>query len=89
MTASLAAELLEAIPRAAGAAARVAVPLLVLHGEDDPMCPVAGSRAFFARVHVPGSRLLAYPGLRHEIFNEPEQEQVFEDLRRWLEELAA
>jgi alpha-beta hydrolase superfamily lysophospholipase len=89
MTASLAAELLEAIPRTAGAASRVAVPLLVLHGEEDPMCPVEGSRAFFAGVECAGSRLTTYPGLRHEIFNEPEQEQVFADLWRWLEELSA
>jgi alpha-beta hydrolase superfamily lysophospholipase len=89
MTASLAAEILEAIPRTAGAASRVAVPLLVLHGEEDPMCPVEGSRAFFAGVKCAGSRLTTYPGLRHEIFNEPEQEQVFADLWRWLEELSA
>jgi alpha-beta hydrolase superfamily lysophospholipase len=88
MTASLAAELLDAIPRTAAGAGRVAVPLLVVHGEEDPMCPVAGSRAFFAGVDCGGSRLLTYPGLRHEIFNEPEHERVFEDVRGWLEDLA-
>ena len=84
MTASLAAVLLEAIPDTAARASEVRVPLLVLHGEDDPMCPAEGSRRFFADVDVPGSDLRVYPKLKHEIFNEPEQERVFQDLLDWL-----
>ena len=30
------------------------------------------------------NRLEVYPGLLHEIFNEPEQEEVFADLLGWL-----
>jgi alpha-beta hydrolase superfamily lysophospholipase len=29
--------------------------------------------------------LKTYPGLYHEIFNEPEQETVLEDMSNWLE----
>jgi lysophospholipase len=86
MTASLAAELLGAIPRAAARAVEVQVPILMLHGADDPICPVEGSRAFHGGLRVPGSAFRAYPGLRHEIFNEPEREQVFADLLEWLEQ---
>ena len=39
--------------------------------------PIEGSRAFHGGLRVPGSAFRAYPGLRHEIFNEPEREQVF------------
>ncbi len=28
--------------------------------------------------------LRIYPGLRHEIFNEPEREEVFSELLEWL-----
>lgn len=87
MTASLAAELLDAVPRAAARAAAVSVPLLLLHGEDDPLCPAEGSRAFFEGVAIPGSDLRIYPGLRHEIFNEPERERVYQDILDWVERL--
>jgi alpha-beta hydrolase superfamily lysophospholipase len=87
MTASLAAELLDAVSRTAVRAGEVAVPLLMLHGDDDPICPADGSRAFFEGVTVAGSDLRIYPKLRHEIFNEPEHERVYLDILDWLEGL--
>jgi alpha-beta hydrolase superfamily lysophospholipase len=84
MTASFAAALLGAVERSARSTQEVAVPMLVMHGEDDPICPAAGSRAFFQRVRGAGSALRIYPKLRHEIFNEPEQEEVFQDALEWL-----
>jgi alpha-beta hydrolase superfamily lysophospholipase len=88
MTTSLATELLAAVERSAAACERVRVPWLLLHGEADPICPVEGSRAASARVRARGSALRTYPGLRHEILNEPEHLQVFEDVRAWLDALA-
>jgi alpha-beta hydrolase superfamily lysophospholipase len=85
MTASLAAALLDAIPRTAARASEVRVPLLMLHGESDTLCLVEGSRAFFAGLDVPGSDLRVYAKLRHEIFNEPEREQIYRDVLDWLE----
>jgi alpha-beta hydrolase superfamily lysophospholipase len=87
LTASFGAELLAATEETARRAFEIQVPVLVLHGEEDPMCPVSGSRAFHEGLHVAGSRLKTYPGLRHEIFNEPEQAEVFEDIARWAEEV--
>ena len=89
MTTSLAAELLGAVPRTAARAAEVAVPLFMLHGEEDPLCPAEGSRAFFDGVAIEGSDLRIYPKLRHEIFNEPEREQVYMDILDWLEGIPA
>lgn len=87
MTLSLAVELADAVARTAPGAAEVAVPLLTLHGEADPICPVAAARAFGEQVPVPGSRFRAYPELRHEILNEPERERVLEDILAWIEEI--
>ena len=84
MTASFATELIGAIERMAGTPREVALPMLVMHGEEDPICPSEGSRAFFERVRGKGSALRIYPKLRHEIFNEPEQEDVFQDTLEWL-----
>ena len=85
-TASFAAEALETITRTGSAGMRVQVPLLMLHGEADRLCPPRGSRAFHGQLRGPGHRLRVYPKLRHEIFNEPEQEQVFEDVLGWVQE---
>jgi alpha-beta hydrolase superfamily lysophospholipase len=88
VSASFGAGMLDAQLRTAASAVRVEVPMLLLHGEDDPLCLVQGSRDFFdglPRDRVSGSRLRTYPGLKHEIFNEPERLQVYEDLFEWLD----
>jgi alpha-beta hydrolase superfamily lysophospholipase len=85
MTLSLAAAFYAAGRSALENARRTEVPMLLLHGEDDPLTPARGSRAFFEQLDPSRSELRIYPGLRHEIFNEPEQEQVFSDLLAWIE----
>ena len=80
MTASLGAELLSAIDRTRGR--DVTTPVLVLHGEDDPICTIEGSRRFAGELS--DGRFISYPGLRHEIFNEPERENVLKDVLEWL-----
>jgi len=67
-------------------AAEIKVPFLLLHGADDRLSDPAGSRRFFATATAPGRALKIYPGLYHEIFNEPEQEQVFRNIAEWLEQ---
>jgi alpha-beta hydrolase superfamily lysophospholipase len=86
MTASLGAELIGAAPRTAALAGEVEVPLLMLHGEDDPLCAAEGSRRFHAGLRTEGCALRIYPKLRHEIFNEPEREAVWQDVIDWHEE---
>ena len=84
MSVSLAVELLNAVGRTASAGGEVRIPMLVLHGERDRIAPIEGSRRFFAGLVHPRKRFLSYPELRHEIFNEPEHETVFEDLLDWM-----
>jgi alpha-beta hydrolase superfamily lysophospholipase len=87
ITTSLASQMLAAIKRTAAAASAVKVPMLLLHGEDDRICPVAGSRDFFEQLTVTQRGLRTYPGLRHEIFNEPERATVLDDLVGWIHKL--
>jgi alpha-beta hydrolase superfamily lysophospholipase len=84
ITTSLACEMLSAMRRTAAAAGQVRVPFLLLHGEEDRLCPVAGSLDFFERLKVSSRRVRTYPGLRHEIFNEPEHATVLDDLVDWM-----
>ena len=90
ISASMAAGMTERIVKTAASARLLGVPVLILHGEDDALCPVESSRNFYAELPkgVMGlSQLKTYPGLRHEIFNEPEREEVYDDLRLWLKEM--
>ncbi len=82
------AELSRAVGRTGAAAAEVAVPLYALHGESDPICPVAATREFMDRVGTTGSRFQGCPDLRHEILNEPERERVRSDILGWWKELS-
>jgi alpha-beta hydrolase superfamily lysophospholipase len=85
MTVALATELMRAIERTAKAGgAEVSVPMLLLHGAEDTLCSPSGSRDFGIAIDIAGSEVRIYPGLRHEIFNEPEQERVFQDILDWL-----
>ncbi len=85
ITASLAAELFSAMRRTAGRGSAVGPPLLALHGADDPICAALGSEVFAAA--APSGRYLGFPGMRHEIFNEPGREAVFEVILGWLHEI--
>ena len=60
------------------------LPILVLHGADDRLTSPDGSRLVHARAGSTDKSLTIYPGLYHEIFNEPEQDAVVADVARWL-----
>ncbi len=61
------------------------VPLLMLHGGADPICLPEGPRQFAARAPAGLVAYREYPGLYHEIHNEPEKEEVFGDVEAWLQ----
>ncbi len=50
-------------------AATLNVPLLLMHGSDDPICDAAGSRAF-AKAAGDKCVYVEYPGMLHELHNE-------------------
>lgn len=66
-------------------AAALTAPLLVVHGEDDRLVGVAGSRKLMEHVGSTDATLKAYPHLFHEVFNEPERDEVLDDVVRWIE----
>lgn len=85
VTARLVAELMAAIATLQARRGTLRLPVLVMHGEADVMTPAAGSRRFFEAIGSTEKTLRLYPGLYHEIFNEPEQAQVIGDLCDWLD----
>nr|MBM4730444.1 alpha/beta fold hydrolase [Prescottella equi] len=60
------------------------IPVLLLHGTEDRLADVSGSRMIAAHAGSKDLTLKTYDGLFHEVFNEPEQEKVLDDLVDWL-----
>jgi alpha-beta hydrolase superfamily lysophospholipase len=78
------AELARAIEAFPDAVPAITVPTLIMYGTADGLCPPEGSLMLSERIGATDKTLLAYEGLYHEIFNEPEQERVLDDLCAWL-----
>ena len=59
-------------------------PLLVMYATEDRLADPGGSISLFENAGSKDKTLKAYNGLYHEIFNEPEREQVLGDLTDWI-----
>jgi alpha-beta hydrolase superfamily lysophospholipase len=60
------------------------LPVLIMHGELDELGYAEGSREFAAKIKN-DCTLKIWPGMFHEVHNEPEKDQVFIYLREWLD----
>jgi alpha-beta hydrolase superfamily lysophospholipase len=78
------AELARTIDSFPEAVPAITVPTLIMYGKADGLCPPDGSLMLAHRIGAADKTLLAYDGLYHEIFNEPEQQRVLDDLCAWL-----
>lgn len=65
------------------------LPVLLLHGTEDRLASISGSKALEAGATNADVTAHYYDGLFHEVFNEPEREQVIGDLIRWLDGVVA
>jgi alpha-beta hydrolase superfamily lysophospholipase len=83
-TAAMAKNTFNAISWAFQHASEWSLPLLLMHGEKDQIAFVQGSREFASKIKG-DCTLKIWPGMYHEIHNEPEKEQVFQYLREWLD----
>lgn len=63
---------------------RLTVPTLVLHGTADALAAPDSADLIEQHAATPDLTVNRYPGLYHEVFNEPEQETVLTDLTTWL-----
>ncbi len=84
-TARLGAELLKAMQRITAEANRIRLPVLILQGGADKLVDPAGARMLHDLVGSTDKTLKVYEGLYHEVYNEPEHQQVLRDVESWLE----
>src|SRR5262249_47596788 len=66
-------------------AAEITVPVLVLHGAEDPIADPKAAEELFKRLGSADKTLKFYEGMRHETLRETGREQVSGDLIAWLE----
>jgi alpha-beta hydrolase superfamily lysophospholipase len=64
---------------------RWSVPTLLMIAGDDTVVDPAAARRFGAAAPSGVIEVVEWPGLRHEIFNEPERAHVLEAVGRWLD----
>ena len=60
------------------------MPTLVVHGSDDALANPEGALMIDRLAGGDDVRVTIYPGLFHEVFNEPEREQVLGEVTDWL-----
>lgn len=84
-TARFGTESLDAIASVKKRAARLAVPLLILHGEADRLNLPSGSRWLFESIRAEDKALRLYPGAYHELHNDLDAATVLADVCEWLE----
>lgn len=64
---------------------RLTVPLLVLHGTGDAIAAPSSTDLIERNAGSKDLTAIRYEGLYHEIFNEPEQDEVLANVVDWLE----
>lgn len=65
-------------------ASRLSMPTLVLHGAEDAISSPQGSERWVGATPSGLAELRLYPGLYHEILNEPEGPKIAGELAEWL-----
>ncbi len=64
----------------------LSLPALIMQSGEDRLTDPAATRSWVADAPSGLVDYVEWEGLYHEMFNEPEKEQVFERIERWLEE---
>jgi alpha-beta hydrolase superfamily lysophospholipase len=65
------------------------LPTLWVHGEDDQLVPVAGTRSGVQMLRGDHLTERIYPQARHEVFNETNRDEVLHDVLRFVDDALA
>ena len=77
-------EMFRAIRSYPSRVARLKLPCLLMHGEADRLVRAADAMPLFEAIGSADKTIRIWPGLYHEIFNEPERAQVLRVTADWL-----
>ncbi len=88
MTARISNVMNDGIARIAAEGSIISLPVLLLHGSADSLCDPECSKYLHKLISSQQNQLIIYDGFFHEVYNEPEQETVFNDVLNWLNGLS-
>jgi alpha-beta hydrolase superfamily lysophospholipase len=77
-------ELLKTMVRLQSKISELSLPILIMQGSADRISDPSSSTMLFDGVKSKDKTLKLYEGFYHEIFNDPERQQVFLDMEAWL-----
>lgn len=63
----------------------ISLPLLVMHGAEDRLADPRGSKAIAAGAVSADKTLKIFDGMYHELVNEPEKEDIMNEMLGWIE----
>jgi acylglycerol lipase len=89
IAAGLAAELIGSMDRFRSRYSELAIPLVLFQGTADRLVNPQGTRDIEQGATDAVVSAHYYDGLYHEVFNEPERREVFDDLIAWLDRLVS
>jgi acylglycerol lipase len=84
VTSRLAAEMLRAMTRVTAEVGTISLPMIIVQGTADKIVDPDGAQMLYDMSSSTDKVLKRYDGLFHEVFNEPEREQVLTDVEEWL-----
>jgi alpha-beta hydrolase superfamily lysophospholipase len=82
--ARMASDTLTAMKHVATGLPNLTIPILLLHGTDDVIADPSTSRYVHDTIGSPSRTFKLYEGLWHQVFNEPQRESVYADVKTWL-----
>ncbi len=62
----------------------ITLPILIMQGSQDRISDPSSSKMLFDGVSSKDKTMKIYEGFYHEIFNDPDRQQVFVDMEAWL-----
>ncbi len=84
ISARLGAELIKMMKELPSQMSKINLPILILQGTADRLSNPEGIRMSYENIGSKDKTLKLYEGFYHEVFNEPEKEQVLSEIESWL-----
>ena len=78
------AEVIQATKDIQAGMAKITKPVLIMHGGEDKLADVQGSKMLHDGVSSEDKTLKIYDGLFHEILNEYEKEDIMHEILDWI-----
>jgi acylglycerol lipase len=84
LSARTGAELLKTMDNVQSRISELSLPILIMHGTADRISDLSSSQMLYDGASSKDKTMKLYEGFYHEIFNDPDCQQVFSDMGDWL-----